>query len=96
MCEKTIKVSVVVPVHNGISEGLRECLDSITNQDYPDKEVILVDDASSDNSYRIMQEYAVMPFWNIVRHSQNEGLAASLNDGIKSAIQKLICTLMIR
>ena len=90
MCEKTIKVSVVVPVHNGISEGLRECLDSITNQDYPDKEVILVDDASSDNSYRIMQEYAVMPFWNIVRHSQNEGLAASLNDGIKSSTGDLI------
>ena len=90
MCEKTVKVSVVVPVHNGISDGLIECLASIANQDYPDKEVILVDDASSDNSYKVMQEYAIMPFWNIVRHSQNEGLAASLNDGIKSSTGDLI------
>lgn len=96
MCEKTVKVSAVVPVHNGISVGLTECLSSVANQDYPDKEIILVDDASSDNSYRIMREYAVKLFWNIVRQRQNEGLAASLNDGIKSAIQKLICTLMIR
>lgn len=90
MSEKKVKVSVVVPVHNGISEGLRECLGAIANQDYPDKEVILVDDASSDNSYKVMQEYAVMPFWNIVRHCQNEGLAASLNDGIKSSTGDLI------
>lgn len=40
---------------------LRERLDSILGQDYPNKEVILIDDASSDNSVEILQEYATRP-----------------------------------
>ena len=37
------KLSVVVPVYN-VEEYLKRCVDSIINQDYPNIEIILVDD----------------------------------------------------
>lgn len=49
-------ISVIVPVYN--SEGtLDKCVTSLLDQTYNDVEVILVDNCSSDNSYRICQEF---------------------------------------
>ena len=39
------KVSVIVPVYNG-AKCIKRCADSILNQDYPELELILVDDGS--------------------------------------------------
>lgn len=50
------KVSVIIPVYNR-SEKLRRCLDSVLAQTLSDIEIILVNDASTDNSYDIMLEY---------------------------------------
>lgn len=49
-------VSVIVPVHN-TEKFLRRCFDSLINQTLNDIEVILIDDASSDQSPLIMKEY---------------------------------------
>lgn len=51
------KVSVIVPNYNH-SSFLKERLESIFNQTYQDFEVILLDDASTDNSVSILREYA--------------------------------------
>ena len=51
------KLSIVIPVYN--SEAyLAECLDSILAQDFKDYEVLCVDDASTDRSREILEEYA--------------------------------------
>ena len=50
-------VSVIVPVYNR-EKFLRRCLDSIVNQTYKYLEIICVDDASTDGSFDILQEYA--------------------------------------
>ena len=39
------KVSVIVPVYNG-EKSIKRCSDSILNQDYPELELILVDDGN--------------------------------------------------
>lgn len=52
-----MKVSVIVPVYNHGS-FLRQRLDSILNQTYKDYELIILDDASTDNSREIIEEYA--------------------------------------
>ena len=51
------KVSVIVPVYNG-ENSIKRCADSILNQDYPDLELLLVDDGSRDRSWEIMQAIA--------------------------------------
>ena len=51
-----VKVSIIVPVYN-VEKYLRKCLDSLVNQTMQDIEVILVNDASPDNSGAVMKEY---------------------------------------
>ncbi len=51
-----IKVSVLIPVYNG-APFLKEALDSILNQTFTDFELILLNDASPDNSEEIIKQY---------------------------------------
>lgn len=55
--DKSPLVSVVVPVYN-MEAFLPETLDSILASDYPNFEVVVVDDGSKDASYRIACDYA--------------------------------------
>lgn len=50
------KVSVIIPVYNGM-QYLRECLDSVCGQTLHDIEILCIDDGSTDDSYRILEEY---------------------------------------
>lgn len=52
------KVSVQVPVYNKAAFGLSRALDSIINQTHQNLEIICVNDASTDNSLQVLQEYA--------------------------------------
>ena len=57
MCPKNkIKISVIVPVFNA-QNTISKCLDSLINQSLSDIEIICVNDGSSDNSLKILQEY---------------------------------------
>lgn len=51
-----MKISIIIPVYN-VEKYLRRCLDSAVNQTYRDIEVIVVDDASTDQSKDIIREY---------------------------------------
>lgn len=66
-------VSVVVPNYN-YARYLRERIDSILNQTYTDYELILLDDASTDNSAEILAEYRANPHVShIVINEKNTG-----------------------
>lgn len=84
------KVSVIVPIYN-TEKFLRSCLDSILNQTLDDIEIILVEDCSTDNSYKIASEYA-QKHTNIklIRQAKNSGVAAARNMGLNSATGKYI------
>lgn len=49
-------ISIIVPVYNS-ELYLKKCLDSIISQTYENIEIICIDDNSSDDSLRILQEY---------------------------------------
>ena len=50
-------VSVCTPTHNGASY-LEECIESALVQTFPDLEILIVDDQSTDQSYEIAQAFA--------------------------------------
>lgn len=53
-----MKLSIIVPVYNMAGDGkLKFCMDSLLSQNLTDFEIIAVDDASSDVSFSILQEY---------------------------------------
>jgi GT2 family glycosyltransferase len=73
-------VSVVIPVYNG-ADTLRECMTSIFKSDYKNFEVILVDDASIDNSVSIGKEFNC----TVIELKENKGAANARNIGTKQA-----------
>lgn len=83
-------VSIVFPCYNH-AQYLKECLDSILNQTYKNIEVIVLDDASTDNSYDIMKEYAKKDKRiKVLQNKKNEGCIASGNIAFKKAQGKYI------
>ncbi len=79
------KVSVVVASYNG-ARTLPACLDSLTHLNYPDYEVILVDDGSTDDTARIAAHYPAVR----TIHQKNTGLSAARNTGISAATGDII------
>ena len=78
------KISVIMPVYN-VEEYLNECLDSVTQQTLKDIEIICIDDGSTDNSLKILNEYAQKDPRIKIITKKNEGQAIARNIGIKEA-----------
>ncbi|MBP0965274.1 MAG: glycosyltransferase [Oscillospiraceae bacterium] len=78
-------VSVVIPVY-GTEKYLGKCLDSILSQTYKNIEIIIVNDATKDNSEEIISEY-LSEHDNIkyVRHAENRGLFRARISGAEEA-----------
>lgn len=82
---KKTKFSIIVPIYN-VEKYLSECLHSILNQNYSDYEIICIDDASVDNSARILHEYAEEDNRiTILKNEKNMGLSCSRNRGLEIA-----------
>lgn len=79
-----MRISVLIPVYNA-AEYLTRCLDSILAQTYSDWEVIAVDDGSKDNSYQILQEYAVKDQRITAFTKENEGPGLTRNFAMEKA-----------
>ncbi len=79
------KVSVVVCSYNGATT-LRGCLESLMAVDYPDYEVILVDDGSGDATSKIAEEFP-----QVVYHRQeNRGLSVARNVGAELSTGEIV------
>ena len=76
------RVSVVIPCYNH-GEFLGEAIDSVRAQDYPDTEIIVVNDGSTDP--RTLRVLAALENDVILIEQPNQGLAAARNRGIQSA-----------
>ena len=82
-------VSVVIPVYNG-SNYLREAIDGALAQTYPNLEVVVVDDGSTDDTWAIIQSYGARL---VGLHKDNGGVASALNAGIRRAQGPLVAWL---
>lgn len=79
------RVSVVVATYNG-ARTLNACLDSLQRLNYPDYEIILVDDGSTDRTPEIAKKF---PSVRYVRQ-ENLGLSAARNAGIAAATGEIV------
>lgn len=89
MGKKKKLVTVVVPAYNE-EKTIASCIKSVLSQDYRPLEVIVVDDGSKDGTAEIARSFGGV---KTVRHGKNEGLASSLNDGMKRAKGELVLSL---
>ncbi|MDD5492870.1 MAG: glycosyltransferase [bacterium] len=80
---KQPKVSIILPTYNG-SRYLRMAIESCLNQTYQNIELIVVDDASTDNTPEIVGSYHD-PRLKYIRHDKNKRLPRALNTGLKAA-----------
>jgi glycosyltransferase involved in cell wall biosynthesis len=91
LCQKELKnimptlVSIVITTYNG-GKYLAEQLDSIVGQTYKNLEIIISDDASTDDTLAIAQRYAAADSRIIlIQHEKNIGLHANLANALASA-----------
>lgn len=79
------EVAVIIPAFNA-SKTLEECIASVLNQSTAPKEVILIDDGSSDSTLEIAKKYS-----SIIAISQkNLGVASAINLGIERSAAGLL------
>jgi GT2 family glycosyltransferase len=82
---ETPRVSVVVCTYNG-ARTLEQCLRSLQALDYPDYEIVVVDDGSTDNTRAILARFPEVR----VIHQLNRGLSAARNVGLHAATGSLV------
>lgn len=74
-------ITIVIPNYNGI-KYLGECLESIYEQDYKDYELIIIDNASTDDSYQWLKQDKKVVF---IQLDKNYGFSYAVNKGIRLA-----------
>lgn len=85
-------VSIIIPIYN-VEEYLVKCIDSALSQTYQEIEIILVDDASTDRSGVIADEYADLSNKiKVVHNKVNKRFASpNRNTGLKIARGDFVC-----
>ena len=84
-----VDISIIVPVYNA-APYLKECIESVEKQTIQSKELICIDDGSSDDSWRILESYANKYPWCRIYHQENRGPGPTRNKGIAKAVGRYI------
>jgi GT2 family glycosyltransferase len=79
------RISVAICSYNG-ARTIRDTLDALQHLEYPDYEVIVVDDGSSDRVAEIAKEYGV----GVIIHAKNQGLSSARNTALEAATGEII------
>lgn len=80
-------LSVIVPVYN-VEPYLQRCLESICAQTYQALEIICINDGSTDNSGKILDDFSEHDSRIKIIHQKNQGISAARNAGLKAASGK--------
>jgi GT2 family glycosyltransferase len=82
-------VAVVIPNWNGAAL-LPACLDALRQQTHPDREVVVADNGSADDSLAVLARY---PEVRVLRFGRNRGFGAATNAGIRATDSRYVATL---
>lgn len=78
------KVSIIIPVYNR-STHISKCIDSLLTQTYKNIEIIIINDASDDNTFTKLEKYMSNPKITIISNLNNYGCYTSINLGLNLA-----------
>ena len=84
-----MKLSVVVPCYNEVAT-IVEWLEAVRAAPWPDMEVIVVDDCSTDGSRQLLQSMQPALYDQLVLHERNAGKGAALRSGIAAATGEVV------
>ncbi len=79
------KISVIVCTHNG-ARTIGECLEGMARLEYPDFEVIVVDDGSTDDTANILRQHTTVRLVT----TEHVGLSAARNAGMRAATGEIV------
>lgn len=84
-------LSIVVPCFN-VEHVIERCIEALLAQDYQEDKfsIILIDDKSTDNTGKIIQQYRENEQVKIIKHFRNRGLSAARNSGIKASKSQIV------
>lgn len=85
-----MKFSILVPAYNE-EQSIASCLNSLISVVYDDKEIIVIDDASTDRTVQAIEKLLYKGVV-LVRREKNGGRAAALNSGLQRAAGDVIIT----
>ena len=88
MTENHPTVSIVIPTYNR-ADLIARSIQSVLNQSYPDFEVIVVDDGSTDGTKEVVENFNDKRI-KYIRLNNNRGAGAARNVGIRSSMGKFI------
>ena len=84
-----MKLSIIIPVYNG-AIFIKRCFDRLIKQNFKESfEIIIVDDASTDNSIKLIKRYKLSNL-KLFSLPKNSGQSAARNFGIKKSVGEYI------
>jgi len=89
-----MEASIIIPNFNGeklLQKNLPEVIRALENSENRIKEVIVVDDGSSDGSVKLIRRN--FPQVKLIKHTKNRGFSATVNTGIRTAEGELMVLL---
>jgi len=86
------RVSIIMPVLNG-EKYISDAIESILMQTYQGFELIVVDDGSTDGTPELIRRFGERTNLKCIRHPERQGIARSVNDGVRHSSGELIAFL---
>lgn len=84
-----MKLSVVIPCYNE-SKTINDIVESVKASPYPDKEIIIIDDYSTDGTRDILKDQIAAKVDKVIYHDKNQGKGAALRTGIQAATGDMV------
>lgn len=82
---KNIKLTIAIPCYNS-SKTIRESIESAIRQEYPLKEILIIDDCSTDDTVKIALEYSV----RVIVNTKNLGIGGNLTRCMQEAAGRYV------
>lgn len=84
-----MRLSVIIPCYNE-KDTIEALIDAVLKAPYRDKEILVIDDFSTDGTRQILQEKISTRVSRLIYQGKNQGKGAALREGIRAATGDIV------